>query len=105
MWAKAQRLESMKHGLRSMRSLDHLEKKSVCWGVVGDEVGRWQECYIFQVGSEATAVIPCGRARERTGQQRFSCGPWWAGGWGGKRLQSRLRVSVQPLVSSGVLCN
>ena len=25
-----------------MRSLDHLEKKkSVCWGVVGDEVGRW----------------------------------------------------------------
>lgn len=28
-----------------------------------------QECYIFQVGSEATAVIPCGRARERIGQQ------------------------------------
>ena len=39
-----------------------------------------QECYIFQVGSEATAVIPCRRAGERIGQQRgLLCGPWQAG--------------------------
>lgn len=32
-----------------------------------------QECNIFQVGVEATTVIPCRRERERIGPQRICC--------------------------------
>lgn len=87
-----------------MRNLDRLEKKKDCAGELwAMRLEGGQECYIFQVGSEATAVIPCGRARERIGQQQgLLCGPWWAG-VGGKRLQPPPWVSVQPLVSSGVM--
>lgn len=48
-------------------------------------------------------MIPCGRARERTGQQQgLLCGPWWAG-VGGKRLQRLLEFLSSPSVSSGVM--
>lgn len=64
------------------------KKKIACAGELwAMRLEGGQECYIFQVGSEATAVIPCGRARERIGQQQgLLCGLWWAG-VGGKRLQ------------------
>lgn len=95
----------MKHVLRSMRSLVCLEKRahaSELWAM-GLEGG--QECHIFQVGFEATTVIPCSRAGERIGQRRgLLCGPWRGGG-GWAAGCDHLLEFLSSSSSLPVLCN